>query len=230
MRVPPFAASRVASSKYRLKPVGSGAGIWLGGGAEKNWLSRLIRTMMTGNPVPGTYLSSWNRPLQTPVAPCHSWKSETRTGVPALVFHHCGVGNFVYWIVSRISPVNLYGGGRSWPVTSPPRPPSDPMTPAVMPSLTHSRRVHRFSSSSFSQLTACTSAERPVEDDLRASNLMNQFVRHELFAIDVECDRQEEKHHPHEDRHVRVRRGVFDTLEDLHRDDHREDAEPHDAD
>src|SRR2546427_9757849 len=110
--------------------------------------------MMTGNPVPGTYLSSWNRPLQTPVAPCHSWKSETRTGVPALLFHHCGVGNFVYWIVSRISPVNLYGGGRIWPATRPPRPARDATRPAPTPIWTHSRRVMPFSFSSFSQLTA----------------------------------------------------------------------------
>src|SRR2546428_633473 len=43
--------------------------------------------------------------------------SDTLTAVPAFVFHQRSAvgsvgGNFVYWIVSRISPVNLSGGGR----------------------------------------------------------------------------------------------------------------------
>src|SRR5467141_4652833 len=138
--------------------------------------------MMTGNPVPGTYLPSWNRPLQTPVAPCHSWKSETRTGVPALLFHHCGVGNFVYWIVSRISPENLSGGGRIWPIDRPPRPRTAPTAPAAMPTRTQSRRVMPLSFSSFSQLIEASSSERSRQDDFRPSNLMYQLVRHELFA------------------------------------------------
>src|SRR5207247_816180 len=33
-----------------------------------------------------------------------------------------------------------------------------------------------------------TSAERPVEHDLRASNLVNQLVGHELSAVYVGCD------------------------------------------
>src|SRR2546426_12335939 len=141
--------------------------------------------MRTGTPGPGPYWPPWTRPPQPPVPPCHSWKSETRTGVPALLFHHCGVGNFVYSIVSRISPVNLYGGGRIWPATRPPRPASDATTPAPTPIWTHSRRVMPFSFSSFSQLTVYTSAERPRGYDLGASDLVNQLVRHELFAIDV---------------------------------------------
>src|SRR5438046_4558326 len=119
--------------------------------------------MMHGKPVPGTYVLSWKRPRHTPVAPCHSWKSLTLTVVPALAFHHCGVGNFVYWIVSRTSPLNLNGGGRIWPATRPPRPAIEATAAAPIPIWTHSRRVIPRSRSSFSQLIVGPSSERPTQ-------------------------------------------------------------------
>src|SRR3989475_10590707 len=75
-----------------------------------------------------------------------------------------------------------------------------------------------------------TSTERPRRDDLGASDLMNQLVRHELFAIDVQRDGQEEEDHAEEDRHVGVRLAVLESGQDLQRNDDREDAEPYDAD
>src|SRR2546430_3594957 len=59
---------------------------------------------------------------------------------------------------------------------------------------------------------------------------MNQLVRHELFAIDVQRDGQEEEDHAEEDRHVGVRLAVLESGQDLQRNDDREDAEPYDAD
>src|SRR2546426_754253 len=106
------------ASKYRLNPSGKMAGMCAASGYEKYWFSRLIRMMRQGKPVPGTHWLFWYRPRQTPVAPFQSRsKSETLTAVPAFGFHHRSAvgsvgGNFVYWIVSRISPVNLRGGGR----------------------------------------------------------------------------------------------------------------------
>src|SRR6058998_1635677 len=150
-----------------------------------------------GNPVPGTQALSWNRPRHTPVAPFHSLsKSVTLTGVPAFVFHHKSAmgsvgGNFVYWIVSRISPLNLSGGGRIWPIDRPPSPRTAPTAPAAMPTRTHSRRVMPFSLSSFSQLIEASSAERPRQDDFGPSNLMYHLVRHELSAIDVDRGREQ---------------------------------------
>src|SRR5256712_1983296 len=166
-------------------------------GYEKYWFSRLTRMMRHGKPVPGTHWLFWYRPRQTPVAPFQSRsKSDTLTAVPAFVFHQRSAvgsvgGNFVYWIVSRISPVNWSGGGRSWPVTSPPRPPSAPTPPAAMPNRTQSRRVMPFSFSSSSQLIETTSSERSRQADFRPTNLVNQLVRHELFALDVDRDREE---------------------------------------
>src|SRR2546430_14134193 len=84
--------------------------------------------------------------------------------------------------------------GRSWPVTSPPRPPSAPRAPAAMPNRTQSRRVMPFSFSSSSQLIETTSSERSRQADFRPTNLVNQLVRHELFAIDADLDREEEEH------------------------------------
>src|SRR5947209_20011626 len=118
-----------------------------------------------GYPVPGIHWLFWNRPLQTPVAPFHSLsKSLALTGVPALGFHQrsavgSGGGNFVYWIVSRISPVNWSGGGRSWPVTSPPRPPSAPTAPAAMPNRTRSRQAVPFPVAYASQLLHATPSD-----------------------------------------------------------------------
>src|SRR5438552_2460194 len=160
--------------------------------------------MMHGKPVPGTYVLSWKRPRHTPVAPCHSWKSLTFTVVPALASHHCGVGNFMYWIVSRTSPLNLNGGGRIWPATRPPRPAIEATVAAPIPIWTHSRRVIPRSRSSFSQLIVGPSSERPTQNDLRTSNLVNQLVRHELSPIDVEGNREEEEHHPQEDAQVGI--------------------------
>src|SRR2546427_13263176 len=77
-----------------------------------------------------------------------------RPPVHSFAFLHCGVGNFGYEIGSRISPVNLYGGGRIWPATRPPRPARDATRPAPTPIWTHSRRVMPFSFSSYSQLMA----------------------------------------------------------------------------
>src|SRR3989442_5823391 len=116
-------------------------------GYVKYWFSRLIRIIKHAKPVPGTHWLFWYRPRQTPVAPFQSFsKSETLTGVPAFVFHHRSAvgsvgGNFLYWIVSRISPENLSGGGRIWPMVRPPRPRTAPTAPAVTPTLTQSRRV-----------------------------------------------------------------------------------------
>src|SRR2546428_8254450 len=118
VRSPPFAAARFGSSKNRLNPSGSAAGMCAASGYEKYWFSRLTRMMRHGKPVPGTHWLFWYRPRQTPVATFQSRsKSDTLTAVPAFVFHQRSAvgsvgGNFVYWIVSRISPVNLSGGGR----------------------------------------------------------------------------------------------------------------------
>src|SRR5207245_10446479 len=138
--------------------------------------------------------------------------------------------NVVYWIVSRISPENLSGGGRIWPMVRPPRPRTAPTAPAVTPTLTQSRRVQPFSLSSFSQLIEASSSERSRQDDFRPSNLMYQLVRHELFAIDVECGGEQEKDHPHEQRHVRVGLGVRNPGQVLQGDGDGQDAETKDPD
>src|SRR5438309_6152824 len=133
-------------------------------------------------------------------------------------------------MASRMSPVNWSGGGRSWPVTSPPRPPRAPRAPAAMPNRTQPRRVMPFSFSSSSQLIETTSSERSRQDDFRPANLVNQLVRHELFAIDVDRDREEEEHHPHEDGHVGVRLGVREAVPVWYREDDCRAAEPDDLD
>src|SRR5438094_8351342 len=190
-------------------------------GYEKYWFSRLTRMMRHGKPVPGTHWLFWYRPRQTPVAPFQSRsKSETLTAVPAFVFHHRSAvgsvgGNFVYWIVSRISPLNLSGGGRIWPMVRPPRPRTAPTAPAVTPTLTQSRRVQPFSLSSFSQLIEASSSERSRQDDFRPSNLVYQLVRHELFAIDFDREGEQEEDHPHEQPHVRCGLGVRNRGDDL---------------
>src|SRR2546425_8803367 len=100
--------------------------------------------MRHGKPVPGTHWLFWYRPRQTPVAPFQSRsKSDTLTAVPAFVFHQRSAvgsvgGNFVYWIVSRISPVNLSGGGGDLPIDKPPGPQNAPHAPAAMPPWTPS--------------------------------------------------------------------------------------------
>src|SRR5207249_10451272 len=167
-------------------------------------LSRLIRMIMHANPVPGTHALFWNRPRHTPVAPFRSLsKSVTLTVDPAFEFHHRSAvgsvgGNFVYWIVSRISPENLSGGRRIWPIVRPPRPRTAPTAPAVTPTFTQARRVKPFSLSSFSQLIEASSSERSRQDDFRPSNLVYQLVRHELFAIDVDREGEQEEDHAHE--------------------------------
>src|SRR2546428_10791137 len=179
-------------------------------GYVKYWFSRLTRIIMHGKPVPGIHWLFWYRPRQTPVAPFQSFsKSETLTGVPAFVFHHKSAvgsvgGNFVYWIVSRISPENLSGGGRIWPMVRPPRPRTAPTAPAVTPTFAQSRRDPPLFLSSFFPPHQGPSSQRALSGDFRPSNLMYQLVRHELFAIDVECGGEQEKDHPHEQRHVRV--------------------------
>src|SRR2546428_11644302 len=88
-----------------------------------------------GKPVPGTHWLFWYRPRQTPVAPFQSRsKSDTLTAVPAFVFHQRSAvgsvgGNFVYWIVSRISPGNLSGGGGGLTIARPPATPNAPPAP-----------------------------------------------------------------------------------------------------
>src|SRR5207244_11128389 len=104
-------------------------------------------------------------------------------------------GNFVYGIVSRISPLNLSGGGRIWPIDRPPRPRTAPTAPAAMPTRTHSRRVMPFSLSSFSQLIEASSSERPRQDDFRPSHLMYPPVRHDLSAVAVTLGREPEARH-----------------------------------
>src|SRR2546426_988540 len=90
--------------------------------------------------------------------------------------------------------------------------------------------VAPFHSSSASQLIETTSSERSRQDDFRPTNLVNQLVRHELFAIDVNRDREEEEHHPHKDGHVGVRLGVREPVQVLDREDDGQDAEPNDPD
>src|SRR5207247_10526970 len=68
-------------------------------GAEKTDTSRNTLIMRTVYPVPATSFPSTNSPSQTPVAPCHSWKSVTFTDWPSSAFHHSSVGNRVYRIV-----------------------------------------------------------------------------------------------------------------------------------
>src|SRR5207249_12286398 len=112
----------------------------------------------------------------------------------------------------------------------PPRPRTAPTAPAVTPTLTQSRRVQPLSLSSFSQLIEASSSEWSRQDDFRPSNLMYQLVRHELFAIDVDREGEQEEDHPHEQRHVRVGLGVRNPGQVLQRDDDGQDAEPQDPD
>src|SRR2546426_2382655 len=158
-------------------------------GYVKYWFSRLTRIIMHGKPVPGIHWLFWYRPRQTPVAPFQSFsKSETLTGVPAFVFHHKSAvgsvgGNFVYWIVSRISPENLSGGGRIWPMVRPPRPRTAPTAPAVTPTLTQSRRVPPLFFSSFSPPIPAPPSGPSRPGDFLPSHLLYQPVRPVLFSI-----------------------------------------------
>src|SRR3989441_5990707 len=168
IRVPPFAASRFGSSKNRLNPSGSAAGMCAASGYEKYWFSRLARMMRHGKPVPGTHWLFWYRPRQTPVAPFQSRsKSDTLTAVPAFVFHQRSAvgsvgGNFVYWIVSRISPVNLSGGGGVAAMDRAPRPQTAAPEPAGLPTPTPARRGVPLSFFSLFQRLSGSASPRSV--------------------------------------------------------------------
>src|SRR2546422_11362415 len=98
--------------------------------------------MRTGYPVPATSFPLTNSPSQTPVAPCHSWKSVTFTDWPSSAFHHSSVGNRVYRIVLWGCCTGAAGALSRVPARPTPRPPAAAAPPAARPSLTKSRRVH----------------------------------------------------------------------------------------